>query len=65
MVCIETPPSAVLTLAILGLQSAQFSKEDESEAVPPPSTMIKLDSGSLFESVTEPSNANWHSPLIA
>ncbi len=65
MVCIVIPSSAVLTLVILGLQSAQVSKEDVSEAVHPPSTIISLDLGSLFESVSEPTNANSHSPLIA
>jgi hypothetical protein len=59
------PPSAVLILVILGLQSAQFSKEDVSEIVHPSSTRISLDLGSLFQSVSEPTNANLHSPLIA
>jgi hypothetical protein len=36
-----------------------------SEVVHPPSTMISLDSGSLFESVSEPTNAYSHFPLIA
>ncbi len=50
--------AAVLTLVILGLQSEQFPKEDVSEVVHPRSTMISLDSGSLFESISEPTNAN-------
>ncbi len=64
---IDVPPSALLTLVILGLQSAhwQFSKEDVSEAVHLPSTRFSLYSGSLFEFVTEPTNSNSHSPLIA
>jgi hypothetical protein len=47
------------------LQSVQFSKEKVSEVIRPPSTMTILDSGSLLESVCEPTNANAHSPLIA
>ncbi len=65
MVCIGILPSAVLTLVILGLQSAQFSEEVVSEVVHPPSKRIRLDSGSLFESVSDPTYANSHSPLIA
>ncbi len=65
MVCIVIPPSAVFTLVILGLQSAQFSKEDVSEVVHLPATMISLDLGSLLEPDSEPTNANSHSPLIA
>ncbi len=59
------PPSAVLTLVILGLQSAQFSKGDVSEVVHPPSKIISFDSGSLFESVSDPNNSNSHFLLIA
>jgi hypothetical protein len=50
---------------ILGLQSAQFSKEDVSAVVHPSSPMIGLDSDSLFESVSEPTNANSHFLLTA
>ncbi len=36
-----------------------------SEVVHAPSTMISFDSGKLFESATDPTIANSHSPLIA
>ncbi len=52
MVSLVIPPSAVLILGMLGLQSAQFSKEDVGEVVHPPSQMISLYSGSLFETVS-------------
>ena len=65
MVSITIPPSVVLILVILGLQSAQFSKEDVSVVVHPPSHIISLDSGSLFESVPEPTAANSQFFLIA
>ena len=65
VVSITIPPSAVLILAILGRQSAQFSKEDVSVVVHPPSQIINLDSGSLFRSDSEPTAASSYFFVIA
>ena len=55
VVSITSPPSAVLILVILGLQSEQFLKEDVSVVVHPPSEIINFDLGSpaLLKSVSE------------